>query len=306
MTRSSAISSRINQKFPWTAIKLAVTSGILLLALAAAPILVSQLHAANTTEQSDPSRLPSFEVASVKLNKSSTPMTGGHLFEGRWSSTGSIFSAIQLAYGENGISLSPNEVSGGPDWIKSETYDFEAKVDDSVVQGEWKKLTFDQKFDQLRLMMRSLLADQFKLKVRRETKELPVYALVVDKSGPKLTEDNAHPELAGFQALGRGKLAGTSANLSLFAFLLSRQPELGGRRVLDRTGLKGNYTFKFEWAPETLAAASAQSGESGPPPDPSGTSLFSALREQLGLKLESTKAAVDTFVIEHIERPSGN
>jgi uncharacterized protein (TIGR03435 family) len=305
MTRFLTAISLHKRKSLCTAVKLAAISGTLLVALAAAPILVGQLHAANIREQSDPSRLPSFEVASVKLNKSSTPLTGGHLFEGRWSSTGSIFSAIELAYGENGISLSPSEVSGGPDWIKSETYDFEAKVDDSVVQGEWKKLTFDQKFDQLRLMMRSLLIDRFKLKIRRETKDLPIYALVVDKNGPKLTEDNAHPELAGFQALGRGKLAGTSAKVSLFAFLLSRQPELGGRRVLDRTGLKGNYTFKFEWTPETLAA-SAQPNESAPAPDPSGTSLFSALREQLGLKLESTKAPVDTFVIEHIEKPSGN
>jgi uncharacterized protein (TIGR03435 family) len=306
MTRSSILSSRTNRKFPWTAIKLAAISGHLLLALAAAPILVGQLHAANISGQSDSARLPSFEVASITLNKSSTPMTGGHLFEGRWSSTGSIFSAIQLAYGEDGISLSASEISGGPDWIKSEVYDFEAKVDDSVVQGEWKKLTFDQKYDQLRLMMRSLLADRFKLKVRRETKELPVYALVVDKNGPKLTEDNSHLELAGYQALGRGKLEATSAKLNIFAFLLSRQPELGGRRVLDRTGLKANYSFKFQWTPENLAAAAVQSSESAPPPDLSGTSLFSALREQLGLKLESTKAPVDTFVIEHIERPSGN
>jgi|ERR1700733_4364309 len=305
MTRSQRTISLHKRKFPWTTIRLAAISGSLLLALAAAPILVVQLHASNIIEQSDSARLSSFEVASVKLNKSSTPMTGGHLFEGRWSSTGSIFSAIQLAYGENGISLSPNEVSGGPDWIKNEVYDFEAKVDASVVQGEWKKLTFDQKFDQLRLMMRSLLADRFKLKIRRETKELPVYVLVVDKNGPKLTEDNAHLDQAVLQALGRGKLEATSAKLNIFAFLLSRQPELGGRRVLDRTGLKGNYTFKFEWTPETLAA-STQSGESAPPPDFSGTSLFSALREQLGLKLESTKAPVDTLVIEHIEKPSGN
>jgi bla regulator protein blaR1 len=306
MTRSSAISSRKSRSYLWTVLTLAAISGSLLVALAAAPIVVTDLRAAITSEQSDAARLPSFEVASVKLNKSSTPMTGGHFFEGRWSGTGDALAIIQFAFGENGISLSANEVSGGPDWIKSETYDIEAKVDDDLVQGEWKKLTSEQRFDQVRLMMRSLLADRFKLKVRRETKELPVYALVVDKSGPKLKEDNAHPELSGLQALGRGKLEATSLKLNFFAFLLSRQPELGGRRVLDRTGLKANYSFKFQWTPETLSAAAAQSGESALPPDLSGTSLFSALREQLGLKLESTKAPVDTFVIEHIEKPSGN
>jgi len=306
MTRSLTTISFGKRKFFWTAIRLAAISMSLLFALEATPIIVSQLHAATTCEQSEPARLPSFEVASIKLNKSSTPMTGGHLFEGRWSGTADALAIIQFAFGENGNSLSLNEVSGGPDWVKTDAYDIEAKVHDSLVQGQWKKLSSQERLDQVRLMMRSLLADRFKLKVRRETKELPVYALVVDKNGSKLTEDNAHPELAGLQALGRGKLAGTSAKLSLFAFLLSRQPELGGRTVLDRTDLKANYSFKFQWTPENLAPASAQSGESATPPDPSGTSLFSALREQLGLKLESTKAPVDTFAIEHIEKPSGN
>jgi uncharacterized protein (TIGR03435 family) len=286
--------------------RVAAVSRDLLLAFIAALILVGASYAPNTLAQSEPGRLPSFEVASIKLNKSATPLTGGHLFEGRYSGTGDPISTIQFAYGQNGISLSPSEVSGGPDWIKSETYDIEAKVDDSLVQGEWKKLKSDERFEQVRLMMRSLLADRFKLKVRHETKELPVYALVLDKNGPKLAEDNSHPELAGFSALGRGKLEAKSSQLTWFAFILSRQPELGGRRVLDRTGLKGHYSFKFEWTPENLSAMGGQPSEGATAPDPSGTSPFAALREQLGLRLESTKAPVDTIVIEHIERPSGN
>jgi uncharacterized protein (TIGR03435 family) len=271
----------------------------------AAPILIGVTHASNAGEQSDSGRLPSFEVASIKLNKSTTPLTGGHLFEGRWSGTGETLSTIEFAYG-HGVSLSHSQVSGGPSWIRSEVYDIEAKVDDSIVQGEWKKLSSDEKFDQVRLMVRSLLADRYKLKVRRETKEVQVFVLVLDKNGPKIKEDNTHLELSGLQALGRGKLEATSFKLNMFAFVLSRQPELGGRIVLDRTGLGGNYSFKFQWTPENLSAMSGQSGEDAPAFDPSGTSLFSALREQLGLRLVATKAPVDTIVIESIEKPSVN
>ena len=213
---------------------------------------------------------------------------------------------IEFAYG-HGMSLSHSEVSGGPDWIKSEVYDIEAKVDDSLVQGEWKKLSFEEKFDQVRLMMRSLLADRFKLKVRHETKELQVFALVLDKNGPKLAEDNTHPEIGGIQALGRGKLQATCLKFSpTFASILSRQPELGGKIVLDKTGLQGNYSFTFQWTPENLSAIGGQPGEGAAASDPSGTSLFAALREQLGLKLVATKAPVDTIVIESIEKPSVN
>ncbi|MFZ0819008.1 MAG: TIGR03435 family protein [Candidatus Acidiferrales bacterium] len=306
MTGSSITLSRINRKFLWTAIRVTAVPRSLPLIFIAALVLVGVSYVPNTLAQSEPGRLPSFEVASIKLNKSATPLTGGHLFEGRYNATSPTIGAIESAYGQNGMPLSPSEVSGGPDWIKSEVYDIEAKVDDSLVQGEWKKLSFDEKFDQVRLMMRSLLVDRYKLKVRHETKELPVYALVLDKNGPKFAEDNSHPETAVIKALGRGKLEAKCLELTPFVFILSRQPELGGRIVLDRTGLKGHYSFKFQWTPENLSAMAGQSGESASAPDSSGTSLFAALREQLGLRLVARKAPVDTIVIEHIERPSGN
>ena len=97
-----------------------------------------------------------------------------------------------------------------------------------------------------------------------------------------------------------------SSPIKTFANLLSGLPELSGRLVLDNTGLRGNYSFTFQLPTENLAARGNQLADGAPPSDSSGPSLFSALQEQLGLKLESTKAPVDATVIEHIEEPSSN
>jgi bla regulator protein blaR1 len=155
-------------------------------------------------------------------------------------------------------------------------------------------------------MARSLLAERFEIKVSHETKGLPVFALVLAKNGPKFAEDNAHPEIGAVSFGGPGKLSATSAPFSIFASVLSRMPELEGRLVLDKTGLRGNYTFMLKWTPENLSARGGQSADNVPSSDLSGLSLFTALQEQMGLKLESTKVPVDTIVIDHIEQPSTN
>jgi uncharacterized protein (TIGR03435 family) len=299
MTRSSASSLTLKEKLLWAAISIAAVSGPLLLGLIDAPQGCAQKTQAGDVP------LPSFEVASIKLNKSPLPLGGRHLFGDRFNATARTIDLIKAAYGHR-IPLSPDQVLGGPDWIKSEVYDIDAKLDDSLVEGEWKKLSFDQQENQVMLMVRSLLADRFKLRVRHETKELPIYALVLAKNGPKFAEDSTHPEIGAVSARGRGKLEVTSDTLSGFTFILSMQPELGGGIVLDKTGLQGHYSFTFEWTPENLAARGGQSADSASSSVSSGPSLFTALREQLGLRLESTKAPVDTIVIEHIERPTEN
>jgi uncharacterized protein (TIGR03435 family) len=156
------------------------------------------------------------------------------------------------------------------------------------------------------LMLQSLLADRFKLRVRYETKELPVYVLVLAKNGPKFNEDNTHPEIGAVSARGPGKLDATSSDFSTFADVLSIQPELGGRTVLDKTGLQGHYSFTFQWTPEKSVAGGGQSGHTASTSEPSGSSLFTALQEQLGLKMELQKAPVDVLVIDSIEMPSEN
>ncbi len=300
MIRSLARLLSLKGKLLWTAIRISVLSGLLLLGLIRAP----QFSAQKTQAADVP--LPSFEVASVKLNKSRTPLPGIHFFEDRFNATMSARGLIAWAYGLKGNPLTSDQLSGGPDWINVELYEVNGKIEDSLIVGEWKKLSWDQQRNQVMLMLRSLLADRFKLRVRHETKELPVYALVLDKKGPKFAEDNAHPEIGGVSARGRGKFEATSSDFATFVSILSMQPELGGRTVLDKTGLQGHYSFTFQWTPENLTTSGGQSAASASSSESSGPSLFAALREQLGLRLESIKAPVDTIVIEHIERPTEN
>jgi uncharacterized protein (TIGR03435 family) len=170
--------------------------------------------------------------------------------------------------------------------------------------------------NQIRLMVQELLADRFKLKVSHETKELPVYALVVAKGGLKMKEESpattpdaaAHPRTF-LQFMGPGQFRGTNIGVGLLADVLSRQPELG-KLVIDETGLKGNYDWTLKWTPEQsdpmFKRPNGAPPPNAPPPDTSGPSIFAALEEQLGLKLEPKKGPVETLVIDRIEKPSEN
>ena len=111
-------------------------------------------------------------------------------------------------------------------------------------------------------------------------------------------------EFIGFG--GRGKLTGNSAAISVFADVLCMQPDLLGRTVIDETGLTGKYNFTLQWTPDMAAPSDDPGTATAPPLDLSGPSLFSALQEQLGLKLESTKGPSEFLVVDHVERPSEN
>jgi uncharacterized protein (TIGR03435 family) len=215
---------------------------------------------------------------------------------------------------------SDNQLSVGPSWIDSEKYDIDAKEEDTVAE-KLQKLPFEEQDKQIRLMVRSLLADRFKLKVSHETKDLPVYALVVAKKGPNLTETKVATAAAGgasapnkafrgVRFMGPGELTGTNINIGLLADVLSEDPEVG-RLVIDQTGLKGNYDWTLKWTPGPGApmfkdADGGRAPTDALPPDSSGPSIFTAIEEQLGLKLESTKGPVECIVIEHVERPTEN
>lgn len=170
--------------------------------------------------------------------------------------------------------------------------------------------------EQLRPMVQALLADRFKLAVHRGTKELSMYALVVGKNGPKLKENHdVEPDapsptggrrLRGAQfRMGRGLISGQRVPMTMLASQLAQQL---GRAVVDKTGLKGNYDFSLEWTPEEgLPLGPKEGGSDAPPPsDASGPSIYTALQEQLGLKLEATKGPVEILVIDHIEKASEN
>jgi uncharacterized protein (TIGR03435 family) len=197
--------------------------------------------------------------------------------------------------------------------------------------AELQKMPQEQRSQQIRLMVQALLADRFKLKATRQTKELPVYALVVAKGGVKMKEAPAPPPNPSgappplptpgsaprpgmIMMTGRGEVTGTAVPVASIANILSRQPETGGRVVIDKTGLTGNYDWSLKWTPESGGPMGGGpggpggpgGGDSAPPPDASGPSFFTAIQEQLGLKLESQKAPVEVVVIDHIEEPSAN
>jgi uncharacterized protein (TIGR03435 family) len=276
-------------------------------------VLAAPIRAQSAPTAAGP--LPSFEVASIKPDRSGSPgmriMTGPERFNAEGVTLRQL---ISMAYGVKDFQL-----SGGPSWINSERYDIQAKAEDSFVE-KLKTLPPDQAMQQLGLLLQSLLADRCKLQVSHETKDLPVYALVVAKNGPKLQPSkaaDAYPNAmkgpdgkvhAGMMRMGRGELTGQVMPMSELARLLSHRL---GRDVIDKTGLKGNYDFTLTWTPDQGPSGMMQGPPNGappndnaPPPDTAGPSIFTALQDQLGLKLEPQKGPVDIIVIAHIERPS--
>jgi len=253
------------------------------------------------------SKVPAYEVASIKRDKSGTDMMMLHTTPvGLIARNIPLKELIRQAYG-----LEDKQILGAPGWLSSERYDIEAKVSSSDTDA-----LHDLSPDQRRLMLQPLLADRFQLKVHREMRELPVLALVIAKGGPKLHEakpGDTYPNgIKGFEGqggagmmhMGPGQLTAQGLDLSSVAKLLSEQL---GLMVHDETGLAGKYDFTLQWSPDRGAADAGQ-----PPPDNSastesaGTSVFTAIREQLGLKLESRKAPVEVLVIDHVEAPSEN
>ena len=164
---------------------------------------------------------------------------------------------------------------------------------DSADVARLKDLTPDQRSQ----MLQSLLADRFKLRLHRETKDLPVYVLAIAKNGPHLRENVSHQDEVGM--MGRGEIHGTDAPISALVRRLSRQSELGHRPVLDRTGLTGDYDWDLTWTPNDASGTATS-------PDSSGPSIFTAIQEQLGLKLQPQTASAPVIVIDHVEKPSEN
>jgi uncharacterized protein (TIGR03435 family) len=204
--------------------------------------------------------------------------------------------------------LHDEQVLGGPDWVKTEGYDFEVKVADSDLAAYEKAPA-----SETARMLHDVLVDRLQLKDHRETRELPIYSLVIAKSGSKLKEakpGNAYADGAKWAngeptgpgvfvfpgptiASGR-RVVGQGGSL---VDLASRLCYMNGinRMVVDKTGLPGSYDFLMEWVPEGA----------GPESD-TATSIFTAIQEQLGLKLEPDKGPVEVLVIDHVERPSAN
>jgi uncharacterized protein (TIGR03435 family) len=217
---------------------------------------------------------PTFEAATIK--PSDPDHVGAQMFSpGPGRFTAMTATLKDLVAWANGVRRF--QVSGGPGWFDSDHYDISAKADGAP------------NFTILRPMLRTLLEDRFRLGLHRETRELPVYELVVGKSGPKMRQ----VDVAGLGVgTGRGRLSGKGTDIATFAQGLSDQVD---RVVVNRTGLAGFYEFTLTWAADDAPAG-----------DEPGPSLFAALYEQLGLKLEPAKGPVEVLVIDHVEKPDAN
>jgi uncharacterized protein (TIGR03435 family) len=269
----------------------------------AAPTLSAQASVEQSVTshrgQDAAAQLPAFEVASVRPNKFGSGSSDSGFQNGRFTAT-NIQVKTLLQYDAYGIPGS--EILRIPDWLTSERFDIEAKVDDST-NNQMGKLSRDERNLLERQLIQQLLADRFKLRVHWETRELPVYALVVAKNGPRIQASN---DSSGNTSISSGNGRYTAQGVTMVKLTQSLTQVLArelGRVVIDKTGIEGRYDVAFTWAPEEgSTAASNTSNENSSP----GPSIFTALQEQLGLKLESQKADVETLVIDHVERPSEN
>jgi len=304
---------------------------------------------------------PSFEVVSIKPSPPGNFTRGGGPRGDRFTLSGaSLRMLLQFAYQHSSVGFLGGQlqVIGGPNWMDSDRYDIQAKADCSG--GTIPR-------EQVQLMVQSLLEDRFQLKAHTETRELPIYSLVVAKDGPKIkpSEDQtstpagigppqpcAPAENAQFPGPGqrgfpfnpnspppRGAMtmqmnpttgltmSGSGMPITAVVTMLQQQ---AGRPVIDNTNLKGLFDFKLQFSPEGLATPFGAAGFGGPgggpgagpaivgPTGPTGPaaapsaasdpvpSLFTAIQEQLGLKLESTKGPVDVVVIDSVQKPTEN
>ncbi|HEV2711070.1 MAG TPA: TIGR03435 family protein [Edaphobacter sp.] len=264
---------------------------------------------------------PAFEVASIRPDDpdSMANMVRMMFESDRYTASHTTLEMlIKDAYG-----VDDNQILGAPKWVNSARYDVDAKIDDITVD-ELHNLSQDQRKLAHQQMLRELLADRFKLTLHRETRERSVYSLVIAKNGPKLqqskpsdTYSNGLKDPSGnlvgphmmLMQLGGGQIGGQGVPIELLVKQLSAQL---GRTVLNRTGLTGNFDFSLKWTPNTSRPPMSETTESvheesdnNAVSEP-GPSIFAALQEQLGLKLESTKGPTEILVIDHAETPSEN
>ena len=285
-----------------------------------APLLVGALSA---QAPQTPDAAPAFEVASIKPNNSGDGRVMMQNQPGRFIATNVTLRLLI----RNAYQLQDFQITGGPSWLNSDHFDIIAKVPEGVRDSGPGAPGSGP--GPLQLMIRSLLAERFKLTLHNETKDSPIYALILARSdgrlGPEMktsTVDCDGPPAGGRGRggpmpppappqpgdrmpcgirIGPGNMAVGGSPLSQFATSLGM---FAGRVVQDRTGLTGNYDFNLTWTPDQMPQRPPGAPDS--PVDANGPSLFTALQEQLGLKLDSQRGPVELVVIDRAEKPVEN
>jgi uncharacterized protein (TIGR03435 family) len=249
-----------------------------------------------------------FDVATIKPSSTiNLPPPSVDISPDRFQATGmTLKELIKIAWNLN--YAANDQVAGGPPWVSSTRFDLDAK-EEAALAAEIAALPRSQQGDEVRKMLRDLITQRFHLQLHHETRQLAVYDLVVAKGGPKLlpaaapstskAADKPSKPSRWIRFAGVGDLEGYSADVSTLVTVLCMQPEVGGRLVLDKTGLTGNYDFTLKWTPDIFLSANQSAANAGP-------SLFTALQEELGLRLEAAKAPVDQIVIDSVSPPAAN
>ena len=250
---------------------------------------------------------PVFDVASIKP---SDPL--GHSMSigvrpgGLYNAKGVTLKALIM----NAYDVRPFQVSGGPGWVDTDRYDIIARANVTISQDDDpSKMTDAQRLQfraQMQQRLQALLADRFQLKAHKETKELPIYVLMVAKGGAKIQESADKTSPGGSLSMRRGdsgRTEVTATTLPMESLVRTLSGQLG-RNVLDKTGLTGKYDFKLSFAPD-MGQQPPGSGDDHAAAD-SGPSIFTALQDQLGLKLDSKKGPVEVLVIDSVQKASEN
>jgi len=250
---------------------------------------------------------PAFEVASVKPNRSGSTEKGFRMPPGRFTATNvTLGDMIRFAYGTP-PPLPSNQLSGGEKWIRSDPFDLNAKAEGNPSQVQFS------------LMLRTLLADRFRLSVHIENKELPVYALMMGKSDVSVGSQLRRSEVdCSAVAPPSELLLGANQPAPLCQIMLAPGTRTGravtmaelarsldsavGRPVRDHTNLAGRFDFELTWTPDRPPQSTPETRL--PPIDPDRPSIYTAIKEQLGLRLESDREPLDVIVIDHAEKPT--
>ncbi|MGD0799031.1 MAG: TIGR03435 family protein [Acidobacteriaceae bacterium] len=296
------------------------------------PIYGQVLHA--------PGPLPSFEVVVIKPSQDQPHGSDANGEEIHLLVNAKLL--IQMAYGINGGGARPTDlqVLNGPDWTNTEVFDILAKTASATFTA-MQTMSRAQRNQQRQLMEQSLLADRFQLKLHTETRDQPIYTLIVSKGlklkpaqpdssipatvilspgGTSLTPETLRKGIL-VRATPQGyEMTAKGVTLDTFVHALATYPELAGRAVVDQTNLPGAFDFTLTWSPDQRAstpnapspdaAASTDASASTPtgnePLDVPAAPLFTAIQQQLGLKLTSAKGPAEVVIVDHIERPSEN
>jgi uncharacterized protein (TIGR03435 family) len=236
-----------------------------------------------------------FDVSTVKASQTSSHSSSMRSMADSLTATGALRLMIMNAYG-----LRDFQITGGPDWVNTATWEVAAKIDPPDKAPPKADPAYDAFNARRSQRLQSLLADRFGLKCHMVTKELPVYELVLAKGGSKLKETTAEEGKRGSTNIhGQDhKSTGTFTGITTKALAATLSGETG-RTVVDKTGLTASYDFTLTWASDDQPTAADADTASGP-------TIFTALQEQLGLKLESSKGPVEVLVIDSVEKPGEN